>query len=105
MLRPVDTQTIYQQTPDVSSRQQGVQQGEEMQQMQFTQILQKEVDAKQESVNEVREDEKTDNNLKKRQERRESDLPKKYKKKKNSGKNESGNDREIQYSKHIDIKI
>ena len=34
-----------------------------MQQTQFAQILQKETDVKQETVNEVKDDEKTDNDL------------------------------------------
>lgn len=105
MLRPIDTQTIYQQTPEVSNRQQAIRQGEEMQQTQFAQILQKEADVKQETVNEVKEDEKTDNNLKKRQGRRESDSQKKYKKKKNDSNSESKKDREVQDIKHIDVKI
>ena len=56
MLRPIDTQTIYQQTPEVSNKQQAMKQGEEMQQTQFGQSLQKETDLKQETVNEVRKD-------------------------------------------------
>ena len=105
MLRPIDTQTIYQQTPEVSSRQQAIRQGEDMQQTQFAQILQKEADVKQETVNEVREDEKTDNDLRKRQGRREADSQKKYKKKRNDTKSESKNDKEVQHIENIDIKI
>lgn len=100
MLRPIDTQTIYQQTPEVSNRQQAIRQGEEMQQTQFAQILQKETDVKQETVNEVKEDEKTDNDLNKKQGRRQNDPQKKYKK-----KNDSKKDKEIQSATHIDIKI
>jgi len=101
MLRPVDTQTIYQQTPEISNRQQAVRQGEEMQQTQFAQIFQKETDLKQETVNEVKKDEKTDNDLNKKQRRRQDDSEKKYKKKKNDTKK----DKEIQGTTHIDIKI
>ena len=101
MLRPIDTQTIYQQTPEVSSRQQAVKQGEEMQQIQLVPILQKETEVKQETVNEVREGEKLDNDLYKKQGRREANAQKKYKKKKNSIKE----DKAPQNVTHIDIKI
>lgn len=102
MLRPVDTQTIYQQTPEVSSRQQAARQGEEMQQTQFAQIFQKETNLKQETVNEVKEDQKTDNDLKKKQGRRQNDdSQRKYKKKKNDTKK----DEKMQGATHIDIKI
>ena len=47
MLRPIDTQTIYQQTPEVSTRQQAFKQGEEMQQTQFANIFNKETQEKQ----------------------------------------------------------
>lgn len=101
MLRPIDTQTIYQQTPEVSNRQQAMKQGEEMQQTQFGQILQKETDLKQETVNEVRKDEKTDNDLNKKQGRREFNSQKKYKKQKSGSKKSS----DKQQTTHIDIKI
>lgn len=101
MLRLIDTQTVYQQTPEVSNRQQAMKQGEEMQQVQFGQILQKETDLKQETVNEVREDEKTDNDLNKKQGRREFNSPKKYKKQKNDNKESS----DKKNATHIDIKI
>ena len=101
MLRPIDTQTIYQQTPEVSSRQQAVKQGEERQQIQLAPILQKEIEVKQETVNEVREGEKLDHDLYKKQGRREVNTQKKYKKKKNSIKK----DKASQNVTHIDIKI
>lgn len=72
-----------------------------MQQTQFAQILQKETDVKQETVNEVKDDEKTDNDLNRKQGCRQSDLQRKYKKKKNDSKK----DKEIQSATHIDIKI
>lgn len=103
MLRPIDTQTIYQQAPEVSHRQQAIQQGEEMQQTQFAQILKKEVDVQQETVTQVKENQKTDNDLEKRQKSKDVEPQKKYKKKKNKDKNKE--DKEIQPVQHIDVKI
>lgn len=105
MLRPIDTQTIYQQTPGVSHRQQAIQQGEEMQQTQFAQILQKEVDIQQETVSEVKKDQKTDHDLKKKQGRRDTDSQKKYKNKKKDSNNEENKDKDMQSIQHIDVKI
>ncbi len=66
MLRPIDTQTIYQQSQEISNRQQAHRQGEEMQQMQFAHLLQKETKEKREVVKEVQHDEKIDNELNKK---------------------------------------
>ena len=101
MLRPIDTQTIYQQTPEVSNRQQAFKQGEEMQQTQFANIFHKETEEKQKVVIETKENAKTDNQLDKRQGRKAFDEQKKYKKKKNDTKKEEGN----MSSTHIDLRI
>ncbi len=63
MLRPVDTQTIYQQSHEVSNRQQAQLRGEMTQQDQFAHLLQKETAQKQEVVVEIKHDEKIDNQL------------------------------------------
>lgn len=102
MLRPIDTQTIYQQSHEVSNRQQAHNQGQEMQQNQFEQILHKETHEKQETVNEVREDQKMDNDLKKNQKRRTLDSKKKYKKKKSDTRSKKSETSDVT---HIDIRI
>ncbi len=101
MLRPIDTQTIYQQTPEVSTRQQAFKQGEEMQQTQFANIFNKETQEKQKMVIETNENKKMDNQLDKRHGRGAFAEQKKYKKKKNDIK-----DKETKKdSMHIDLRI
>lgn len=101
MLRPIDTQTIYQQTPEVSNKQQAFKQGEEMQQTQFANILQKETNEKQKIVIEAKENAKTDNELNKRQGRNAFKEQKKYKKKKDDS---AKKEQQIE-SNHIDLRI
>lgn len=101
MLRPIDTQTIYQQTPEVSNRQQAFKQAEEMQQNQFANILHKETEEKQKVVIETKENAKTDNDLNKRKGRNEYQGKKKYKKKKDDIK---AKDKTV-YTEHIDLRI
>ncbi|MBE6021758.1 MAG: hypothetical protein E7231_00835 [Cellulosilyticum sp.] len=101
MLRPIDTQTIYQQTPEVSNRQQAFKQGEEMQQTQFANLLHKEVEDKKKVVIETKEDAKTDNDLNKRQGRNAFGEKKKYKKKKNDTEEEKKKEK----SQHFDMRI
>lgn len=102
MIRPIDTQTIYQQTPEVSNKQQAIQYSEEMKQVQFAEILQKETEIRQEIVTEVKENQKTDDDLNKKQ-KRQNDALVKNKKKKN--KRKSDTIKEIDPIQHIDIKI
>ncbi len=66
MLRPIDTQTIYQQSQEVSNRQQMQKQGLETEQMQFAHLLQKETKQKNEVVKHIEKDEKVDNQLDKK---------------------------------------
>ena len=101
MLRPIDTQTIYQQTSEVGNRQQSFKQGEEMQQVQFANMLQKETEEKQKIVMETHENAKTDNKLDKRRGRGEFGEKKKYKKKKDDTKKQN----EKNNSTHIDLRI
>lgn len=103
MLRPIDTQTIYQQSPEVSNRQQASKHGGEMQQTQLADILNKQTIDRQEMVNEINEDEKLDNDLNKEQRRQALNSPSKYKKKKKNdihSKENKGN-----HTTHIDIRI
>ncbi len=67
MIRPIDTQTIYQQTQEISSRQQMQNQMEQTQQGQFSHIMQKETQLKKESINKLEQDNKVDNDLDKQQ--------------------------------------
>lgn len=80
MLRPIDTQTIYQQSQEISNRQQANRQGEEMQQMQFAHLMQKETKEKREIVNEIQHDEKVDNELSKKKKEQHTKQEKKDKK-------------------------
>lgn len=66
MLRPIDTQTIYQQTPEVSKNQQATKHNEEMQQVQTSHMIQKETQEKQKVVIETQQNPKTDNDVNKR---------------------------------------
>lgn len=65
MLRPIDTQTIYQQTQEVASKQQLHHQAELAQQEQFARAMQKKVKEKEETVGKTPKDEKIDNDLEK----------------------------------------
>lgn len=65
MIRPIDTQTIYQQTQEIANRQQVYNQNEHNQQGQFAHIMQKETEIKKESVNELEKNQKIDNHLNK----------------------------------------
>ena len=83
MLRPIDTQTVYQQTQEVASRQQMQQQAQVLQQDQFSTLLKKEVQNKREKVNELQKGERVGNDLnkskKKQQQGKESQDKKKNK--------------------------
>lgn len=63
MIRPIDTQTIYQQTQEIASREQLRQQGEMSQQNQFAATMQKEVKEKQETVHSLEKEREIDNDL------------------------------------------
>lgn len=103
ILRPVDTQTIYQQSQEISNREQGIKQQLEMQQTQFSNILQKEVDNKQKSVNEVKKQERVNNKSNKKCE--EQIENKKEKLSKNKKQNEKDDLVNHQAIVHIDIRI
>lgn len=102
MLRPIDTQTIYQQSHEVSNRQQIARQETEMQQTQFSNILHKETAQKQESVNEVPQEDQIKNQLDQKEGRKgQSEEKRKYKRKKD--KETKSKDKDS--SCHIDIRI
>lgn len=65
MLRPIDTQTVYQQTQEIAAREQMHKQAQMLQQDQFSELLKKEVNNKQDKVNEMQKGEKVDNDLNK----------------------------------------
>ena len=73
MLRPIDTQTIYQQSQEVSNRQQTVKNEAEVQQNQFGNILHKETIEKQQSVGEIKEEEEIKNHLDKEHKKHEAE--------------------------------
>lgn len=62
MLRPIDTQTILQQTQEIANRQQATNNKEQMLQHQFSNILTKQFQQKSEMVNNIPADEKLQNN-------------------------------------------
>ena len=105
MLRPIDTQTIYQQSQEVSNRQQMQKQGVEAEQMQFAHLLQKETREKNEVVKQVQEDEKVDNELNKK--KREGQNQRRNKQeKKHSEKQLKNKDKGIdQGQSHFDARI
>lgn len=89
MLRPIDTQTIYQQSQEISNRQQAHKQGEEMQQVQFAHLVQKETKEKREGINEVQQDEKINNEPHK-------EKKKQHNKQEKREKNKSGKEKKIE---------
>lgn len=101
MLRPIDTQTIYQQTQELANKQQVQQKEPEVQQNQFATIMQHETAVKQEKVNQVHEDEQIKNQLDQNKKHKQAAESKKYKKRKNDKKERQ----EEKSSGHIDIRI
>lgn len=65
MLRPIDTQILYPQSPELSGRQQMANQQANLQQNQFADIMQKQTQEKKERVNKAPEKQKIDNELNK----------------------------------------
>ncbi len=101
MLRPIDTQTIYQQTQELSNRQHVQSKSEHTQQGQFAQIMQKHTELKKESVNELQKDEKVNNEL--NQEKEKGQHPRGKNKKKKLAKDKSAN--KWDKDSKIDIRI
>ncbi|MGL4736974.1 MAG: hypothetical protein ACRCW2_05910 [Cellulosilyticaceae bacterium] len=69
MIRPIDTQILYPQAPELSNRQQVNKQLPENQQQQFAQIMQKESEVKKEKVQEVSKDAGIKNDPKEKKEK------------------------------------
>jgi len=105
MLRPIDTQTVYQQSQEVSNRQQMAKNETDMQQSQFSNIMHKETIQKQVSVNEVAEEEQIRSNIDKKNGRGTPEQQKKYKKKKEKDKNKNKEQKDKESTYHIDIRI
>lgn len=102
MLRPIDTQTVYQQTQEVASREQLHKQAQMMQQDQFSSLLKKEVTNKQEKVNEMQKGERVDNDLNKNKKKQQGKGSHDNKKSVNPQKKKSLRQEE---SRSIDIRI
>lgn len=81
MLRPVDTQTIMQQTQEIATKEAMHKQGQLVQQDQFAHTMQKEVQHKQSTVQSPNKDEKIDNDLNKNRKRHNQESSKKQSKK------------------------
>ncbi len=101
MLRPIDTQTIYQQTQELSNRQQVHNQGENTQQGQFAHIMQKEAELKKESVNELEKSQKIDNDLNKNKKQNQENARQNSKKKFSKDNKDKKGNKETK----IDIRI
>ena len=103
MLRPIDTQTIYQQTPEMAGRQHVQNHTVEMQQDQFATLLQKETVEKQQFVQKTEKEEKVDHDLNKNKKKESQERGKKRKK-----AQDSQNDKKHKEDKsagHFDIRI
>ncbi len=104
MIRPIDTQTIYQQSQEVSNRQQVQKQGIEAEQVQFAQLLNKETRAKTEVVSNIERNDKTNNDLEKNKNKNKMMQNRNKNKKKKS--NLPTNDMEISEEiRHFDQKV
>lgn len=102
MLRPIDTQTIYQQSQEISNRQQAHKQGEEMQQIQFAHLIQKETKEKKETVNEIKHNEKVSNG---RNKEKKDKSNKQYKKEKKAKDVKKEREKESAPVTHFDARI
>lgn len=102
MLRPIDTQTIYQQSQEISNRQQAHKQGEEMQQTQFAHLMQKETREKKETVSEIEQNEKIRSDLNKEKKKEKEKSKAQHKKTKNVKKETQ---RGSTSSAHFDARI
>lgn len=65
MIRPIDNQILYLQTVELSHRQQSLNKTQDLQQQQFSDIINKEMKEKQETVKKAPLTEKVTNNLQK----------------------------------------
>lgn len=65
MIRPIDNQILYLQTVELSHRQQSLNKTQDLQQQQFSDIINKEMKEKQETVKKTPLTEKVANNLQK----------------------------------------
>lgn len=97
MLRPIDTQTIYQQTQEVANRQQVHNQIEKVQQEQFSHIMQKQTEEKKETVNKLQKSQRVDNDLEKQKNKKDNQ--------KNQKDQKDQNKKSTQQESKIDIKI
>ena len=82
MSRPIDTQVIYSQSPNESSRQHVSNQQPALQQDQFANIMHKETENKKDTVFEVKDEVILDNNLEKRKNKKKDEQQLKEKKEK-----------------------
>lgn len=65
MIRPIDTQILYPQTPELGNRQHTDNQKANVHQEQFAQLMHKEAEHKKEVVDSAKEGQKMDNNVNK----------------------------------------
>lgn len=79
MIRPIDNQILYLQTVELSHRQQSLNKSQDLQQQQFSDIINKEIKETQETVKKSPSTEKVTNNLKKENQSRKQKKQKKQK--------------------------
>lgn len=104
MIRPIDTQILYTQSAELSNRQQVANQSTLVQQNQFAELMQKEVQTKKEQVQKTASDEKVKNDKKEGNRSNYSEQEKKDKKDKDKQTKDPA--RGVQENKRqIDIKI
>lgn len=97
MIKPIDTQVLYPQTPEIAGRQQRNNQVPLEQQAQFSNIMKKEVESKKDTIIAPHEAEHLKTNKDGAKHSADQNLKKRKKKKKNQGKRH--------YENTIDIRI
>lgn len=106
MIRPIDTQILYAQSVELANRQQVTNQSAVVQQNQFAEIVQKEVQTKKEQVQQTSEDEKVKNEKEKSNKEKYSKQEKKKKERKEDEIVKRVEERALKENKRqIDIKI
>lgn len=103
MLRPIDTQILYPQSPQLSNRQQVDNQKATIQQDTFADIMKEETNQKKETIIKTEENQQVKNNKKDSEKKRSKQSKNHPNKKKNLQENKK--DEKIQTQSTIDIRI
>lgn len=103
MLRPIDTQILYPQTPQLSNKQQVDNQKATVQQDTFAQIMKEETNKKKDTIVKTEENQKITNNKKDSEKKKSKKSKKQAHKKKNVEENKKDENHQTQNT--IDIRI